>query len=73
MPSHLSISINTWTLFDEKGELLTSPSNSPNMTIDVKIRLGFLFASVALTAVALVASAHGISFLPLDEIGGVPH
>gem|GEM_PF-2100965 len=43
------------------------------MTFDAKIRVGFLFVAVALWALALVASAHGVHFSPLDEIGGVPH
>ena len=40
------------------------------MTIDVKIRIALLLVSVAISAFAALASAHGIYLGFLDEIGG---
>ncbi len=40
------------------------------MSVDTKIRLGLLFVSLAITAFAALASAHGLSVGLLDEIGG---
>ncbi len=73
MRFRLSISINTSTLFDGNRKLLVLPTAFTNMTFDSKIRVALLVVSVALSAVAFLASAHGIYFSPLDEIGGVPH
>jgi len=54
----------------ETGNYLRLPVRM-NMTVDTRIRVGFLLAALALSALALVASGHGIHFVPLDEIGGV--
>lgn len=40
------------------------------MSIDVKVRLGLLLVSVAVSAIAGVAMAHGLYVGFLDEIGG---
>ncbi len=43
------------------------------MSIDAKIRLGMLLVSLAISAIAAVASAHGLTVGFLDEIGGTTH
>lgn len=40
------------------------------MTIDVKIRVGLFLVSVAISAFAVLATAHGLYVGPLDGIGG---
>jgi len=40
------------------------------MSIDVKVRLGLLLVSLAISAFAGLAAAHGLSVGFLDEIGG---
>jgi len=40
------------------------------MNIDLKIRIGLLLVSVAISAFAALASAHGLYVGILDEIGG---
>jgi len=40
------------------------------MTIDAKIRLGLFLVSVAISAFAALAAAHGLAIGFLDEIGG---
>lgn len=40
------------------------------MSIDVKVRLGLLLVSLAISAVAALAAAHGLYVGFLDEIGG---
>lgn len=40
------------------------------MTIDVKVRVGLLLVSVAISAFAALAAAHGLNVGFLDEIGG---
>ncbi len=40
------------------------------MTIDAKVRIGLFLVSVAVTAIAAVAAAHGLYVGFLDEIGG---
>jgi hypothetical protein len=40
------------------------------MSIDLKIRVGILLVSLAISAVAALASAHGLYLGFLDEIGG---
>ena len=43
------------------------------MSIDVKIRIGLLLVSAAVSAIAAVAAAHGIALGFLDVIGGQGH
>ena len=44
------------------------------MSIDVKVRIGLLLVSLALSAVAALAAADGVYVGFLDEIGGTtPH
>ncbi len=43
------------------------------MTIDTKVRIGVLLVSLAISAFAALASAHGLYLGFLDEIGGVGH
>ena len=45
-------------------------SPAPRMSIDTKIRIGLLLVSVAVSAIAAVAAAHGLYVGFLDEIGG---
>ena len=40
------------------------------MNIDVKIRIGLFVVSVAIAAIAALASAHGLYVGFLDDIGG---
>jgi len=40
------------------------------MTIDIKIRVGLVLVSVAISAFAALAAAHGLYLGFLDEIGG---
>jgi hypothetical protein len=40
------------------------------MTIDIKIRIGLLLVSLAISAVMALAAAHGLYVGALDEIGG---
>jgi len=42
----------------------------PNMTIDAKIRIGLFLVTVAISAIAALAAAHGLAVGFLDEIGG---
>ena len=43
------------------------------MSIDVKVRIGLLLASFAISALAALAAAHGVAGF-LDGIGGTtPH
>ena len=42
------------------------------MNSDVKVRIGFLAGSLAVSAVAAVAAAHGLYLSPLDGIGPGP-
>ena len=44
-----------------------------SMTIDVKVRIGLLVASLAISAFAGVAAAHGLYVGPLDSIAPGPH
>jgi len=41
------------------------------MTIDVKIRVGLFLVTVAVSAIAALAAAHGLAIGFLDEIGGM--
>lgn len=41
------------------------------MSIDSKIRIGLLLVSLAISAFAAVAAAHGLYAGFLDEIGGM--
>ena len=43
------------------------------MSIDVKVRIGLFLVSVAVSAIAAVAAAHGLAVGFLDEIGGTTH
>jgi hypothetical protein len=43
------------------------------MSTDVKIRMGLLLVSLAISAFAALATAHGLSLGFLDEIGGASH
>jgi hypothetical protein len=43
------------------------------MSIDLKIRIGLLLVSLAVSAFAVVAAAHGLYVGFLDEIGGTGH
>lgn len=43
------------------------------MSIDVKIRMGLLIVSVAISAFAALAVAHGLYVGWLDAIGTGPH
>lgn len=43
------------------------PDTPASMTLDAKIRLGLLLASLALPALAAVAAAHGIVISPLGD------
>ncbi len=43
------------------------------MSIDVKIRVGILLVSLAISGVAALAAAHGLYLGFLDEIGGTGH
>jgi len=43
------------------------------MSIDLKIRIGLLVVSVAISAIAALAAAHGLAVGFLDEIGGTGH
>lgn len=43
------------------------------MTIDVKVRLGLLLASLAISALAGVAAAHGLYLGLLDATGPGSH
>jgi len=43
------------------------------MSIDVKIRVGVLLVSLAMSAVAALAAAHGLYLGFLDGIGGTGH
>ncbi len=43
------------------------------MSIDVKIRIGMLLVSLAISAFAALASTHGVYVGFLDEIGGSTH
>ena len=43
------------------------------MSIDLKIRLGLLVASFAISALVALAAAHGLYVGFLDEIGGGGH
>jgi hypothetical protein len=40
------------------------------MNADVKVRIGLLLVSLAISALAALAAAHGLSVGLLDEIGG---
>ncbi len=40
------------------------------MSVDLKIRLGLLAVSLAVSAIAALATAHGLYVGFLDEIGG---
>ena len=43
------------------------------MNIDAKIRVGLFLVSVAVSAIAAVAAAHGLYVGFLDGIGGAGH
>ncbi len=43
------------------------------MSVDLKIRIGLLVVSLAVSALAALASAHGLYVGFLDEIGGSGH
>lgn len=43
------------------------------MSIDVKIRIGLLLVSLAISALAAMATAHGLYVGFLDDIGGTTH
>ncbi|MDA4120328.1 MAG: hypothetical protein OK436_07045 [Thaumarchaeota archaeon] len=43
------------------------------MSIDVKIRIGLLLVSLAISAFAALASTHGLYVGFLDDIGGTGH
>jgi hypothetical protein len=43
------------------------------MSIDIKIRVGLLLASLAISAFAALASTHGLYVGFLDGIGGTGH
>jgi len=43
------------------------------MSIDVKVRIGLLLVSLAVSAFVALASAHGLAVGFLDEIGGGGH
>lgn len=43
------------------------------MTIDVKVRMGLLAVSLALSALGVLAAAHGVYIGPLDGTGPGPH
>ncbi len=43
------------------------------MNFDVKIRIGLLLVSMAISALAVLASAHGLYVGFLDGIGGSGH
>ncbi len=55
---------------DDKVDLPELVPWPVRMSIDVKIRVGLFLVSVAVTAIAAVASAHGLYVGFLDEIGG---
>ncbi len=43
------------------------------MDIDVKVRVGMLLVSLAVSGVAALVAAHGLYLGFLDEIGGTTH
>lgn len=43
------------------------------MSIDLKVRVGLLLVSLAVSAVAALAAAHGLYVGFLDGIGGTGH
>jgi len=43
------------------------------MSIDLKIKIGLLLVSLAISAFAVLATAHGLSVGFLDEVGGGSH
>jgi hypothetical protein len=43
------------------------------MSIDIKIRVGLLLVSLAISAFAALASTHGLYIGFLDDIGGSGH
>lgn len=46
---------------------------SLSMGIDVKIRIGLLLVSLAISAFAALATTHGMYVGFLDEVGGGSH
>ena len=53
-----------------RGNYPVGLTSTPSLSIDVKIRLGLLLVSVAVSAIAAIAAAHGLYVGFLDEIGG---
>ena len=43
------------------------------MSTDIKIRMSLLLVSLAISAFAALATAHGVYVGPLDVIGTGPH
>lgn len=43
------------------------------MSFDIKIRIGLLLVSLAISALAALATTHGLSVGFLDGIGGTGH
>ncbi len=43
------------------------------MSIDLKIRVGLLFVSLAISALAALATTHGLYVGFLDTVGGSGH